>query len=67
MLEVIRNEAQSAASRSPAAPRSCARMVVPPEVRIQCFDEVEGPVSAADARREAERCLRCYRIAVAVV
>ena len=42
-------------------------MVVPPEVRIQCFDEVEGPVSAADARREAERCLRCYRIAVAVV
>jgi formate dehydrogenase beta subunit len=42
-------------------------MVVPPEVRIQCFDEVEAPVSAADARREAERCLRCYRIAVAVV
>ena len=42
-------------------------MVVPPEVRIQCFDEVEGAVSAADARREAERCLRCYRIAVAVV
>ena len=42
-------------------------LVIPPEVRICGFDEVEGPVQAADARREAERCLRCYRIAVAAV
>lgn len=38
-----------------------------PEIRIHSFDEVEGPVSAADARHEAERCLRCYRLAVGVV
>jgi len=42
-------------------------LVISPEVRIQCFDEVEGAVTAAEARREAERCLRCYRVAVAAV
>ena len=66
MLEVIRTEAQIPIPFS-GSTEKLRPMVVPPEVRIQCFDEVEGPVSAADARREAERCLRCYRIAVAVV
>ena len=66
MLEVIRTEAQTPIPFS-GSTEKLRPMVVPPEVRIQCFDEVEGPVSAADARREAERCLRCYRIAVAVV
>jgi len=66
MLEVIRTEAQAPLPFS-GSTEKLRPLVVPPEVRIQCFDEVEGPVSMADARREAERCLRCYRIAVAVV
>ncbi len=66
MLEVIRTETQTPIPFS-GSTEKLRPMVVPPEVRIQCFDEVEGPVSAADARREAERCLRCYRIAVGVV
>jgi formate dehydrogenase beta subunit len=33
-----------------------------PEVRRQMFEEVEQTISAADAYREANRCLRCYRI-----
>jgi formate dehydrogenase beta subunit len=66
MLEVVRKEAEQPLPFT-GNTEQLRPMVVPPEVRIQCFDEVEGPVSAADARREAERCLRCYRIAVAVV
>ena len=66
MLAVVRDEVQQPVPFS-GTTEKLRPMVVPPEVRIQCFDEVEGPVSAADARREAERCLRCYRIAVAVV
>ena len=66
MLEVIRTEAQAPIPFS-GSTEKLRPMVVPPDVRIQCFDEVEGAVSAADARREAERCLRCYRIAVGVV
>jgi formate dehydrogenase beta subunit len=66
MLAVIRNEAAQPIPFT-GTTEKLRPLVVPPEVRIQCFDEVEGPVSAADARREAERCLRCYRIAVGVV
>jgi formate dehydrogenase beta subunit len=66
MLEVIRTEAQAPLPFT-GSTEKLRPLVVPPEVRIQCFDEVEGPVSMADARREAERCLRCYRIAVAAV
>jgi formate dehydrogenase beta subunit len=33
-----------------------------PDVRKQMFEEVEQTISAADAYREANRCLRCYRI-----
>jgi formate dehydrogenase beta subunit len=66
MLEVIRTEAQTPLPFT-GSTEKLRPLVVPPEVRIQCFDEVEGPVSMADARHEAERCLRCYRIAVAVV
>jgi len=66
MLEAIRTEAQPPAPFAGSSVR-LRPLVVPPEVRIQCFDEVEGPVSATEARREAERCLRCYRIAVGVV
>ena len=66
MLDVIRDETQAPIPFT-GSTEKLRPMVVPPEVRIQCFDEVEGPVSQADARREAERCLRCYRIAVAVV
>ncbi len=66
MLAAIREEAQAPMPFS-GSTEKLRPLVVPPEVRIQCFDEVEGPVSMADARREAERCLRCYRIAVGVV
>jgi formate dehydrogenase beta subunit len=33
-----------------------------PEVRKQIFAEVEKPISVAEAYREAQRCMRCYRI-----
>jgi formate dehydrogenase beta subunit len=33
-----------------------------PEIRKQMFAEVEQTISAAEAFREAGRCLRCYRI-----
>jgi NADPH-dependent glutamate synthase beta subunit-like oxidoreductase len=32
---------------------------LPPQERRMCFDEVELSLSAADARLEADRCLRC--------
>ncbi len=41
--------------------------VMDPEVRINSFDEVEGGLSAAQARAEANRCLRCYRVLMAAV
>ena len=39
--------------------------VLPPETRINSFDEVEGNLNLSQAIAEADRCLRCYRIAVA--
>ena len=36
--------------------------VADPKTRVADFSEVEGCLSPAQARREAERCLRCYRI-----
>ncbi len=33
-----------------------------PEVRKQMFEEVEQTITAAEAYREANRCLRCYRV-----
>ncbi|NLE21330.1 MAG: FAD-dependent oxidoreductase [Actinobacteria bacterium] len=66
MLAVVRDEVQAPIPFT-GSTEKLRPAVVPPEVRIQCFDEVEGPVTAADARREAERCLRCYRLAVGVV
>ncbi len=41
--------------------------VLDPTVRINGFDEVEGPLSPSRARIEAERCLRCYRLLMAAV
>lgn len=41
--------------------------VLEPEIRIKSFAEVEGQVSPAMAVKEAARCLRCYRIAMAAV
>ena len=38
-----------------------------PSFRINGFEEVEKGFSAAQARHEANRCLRCYRIIMAVV
>ena len=39
--------------------------VLAPEERITGFEEVEGGFTSVQARREAARCLRCYRLAVA--
>ena len=39
--------------------------VLAPETRINDFNEVEGVLSLSQAVAEADRCLRCYRIAVA--
>jgi formate dehydrogenase beta subunit len=36
--------------------------ILEPETRVQDFAEVEKGFSAAQARAEAARCLRCYRI-----
>jgi formate dehydrogenase beta subunit len=33
-----------------------------PNVRKKIFEEVEKPISADDAYREATRCMRCYRV-----
>jgi formate dehydrogenase beta subunit len=41
--------------------------VLDPEDRINGFDEVEGALSPSQARKEAERCLRCYRLLMAAV
>jgi formate dehydrogenase beta subunit len=41
--------------------------VLAPEVRVKNFDEVEGKASPALAVKEAARCLRCYRIAMAAI
>ncbi len=38
-----------------------------PETRVRSFEEVEGCLSPAEARQEAGRCLRCYRIAIAAL
>lgn len=35
-----------------------------PKARIESFSEVEGGFNAADAIKEAKRCLRCYRVIV---
>ena len=37
---------------------------LPPETRIHSFDEVELGFTPEIAIREAERCLRCYRVAL---
>jgi formate dehydrogenase beta subunit len=39
--------------------------VADPQKRVNDFSEVEGGLSTAQARKEAGRCLRCYRIALA--
>jgi formate dehydrogenase (NADP+) beta subunit len=48
------------------APRQKAPMVEA-DVRVNDFSEVEGVLSPAQAREEADRCLRCYRIALGVL
>ena len=53
-----------------AYPGSSTRMNPPsadPQSRIQGFEEVEKGFSAAQARTEAARCLRCYRILLSAV
>ncbi len=41
--------------------------VVDPHTRTNDFSEVEGGLSPSQARKEAGRCLRCYRIALAIL
>ena len=41
--------------------------LLPPETRIEDFSEVEGCLDLSQAYIEAQRCLRCYRIAVAAL
>jgi formate dehydrogenase beta subunit len=36
--------------------------VLDPSVRVQNFDEVEKGLTPAQARKEAARCMRCYRL-----
>jgi formate dehydrogenase (NADP+) beta subunit len=33
-----------------------------PEIRRQMFEEVEQPISAEEAYKEAKRCMRCFRL-----
>ena len=37
-----------------------------PEVRERIFEEVEKPITVDQAYKEADRCLRCYRIAMVI-
>ncbi|MFA6011064.1 MAG: FAD-dependent oxidoreductase [Desulfobacteraceae bacterium] len=41
--------------------------IIDPETRVQDFEEVEKGFSAVQARIEAARCLRCYRMLMTVV
>ncbi len=41
--------------------------VLEPDYRVHNFKEVEGGLSVAEAREEASRCLRCYRILTAAL
>jgi formate dehydrogenase beta subunit len=41
--------------------------IMDPQFRVQSFAEVEKGLSAAQARAEAARCLRCYRILLSAV
>ncbi|MFH1625217.1 MAG: FAD-dependent oxidoreductase [Pseudomonadota bacterium] len=41
--------------------------MLPPDQRKQTFDEVEKGYSPLEAMSEADRCLRCYRIAMVAV
>ena len=41
--------------------------MLPPETRKLTFDEVEQGFSVQDAMDEADRCLRCYRVATLAV
>ena len=41
--------------------------VLDPETRVKGFDEVEDGLSAVQARIEANRCLRCYRILMSAI
>ena len=51
--------------------QDCATKLHPPMMepaeRIKSFAEAEGKINAASAAKEASRCLRCYRIAMAAV
>jgi len=40
---------------------------LPVETRVHTFEEVDLGLSAAAAIQDAERCLRCYRIALLAV
>jgi hypothetical protein len=44
----------------------CALEMRPAEERISDFEEIECGYTPEEAIREAERCLRCYRIAMFV-
>ncbi len=41
--------------------------MLPPEIRKHTFDEVEQGFTAREAMAEADRCLRCYRVATVAV
>jgi formate dehydrogenase beta subunit len=41
--------------------------IMDPQSRVQSFSEVEKGFSAAQARAEAARCLRCYRILLSAI
>lgn len=35
---------------------------LPPEIRAHNFEEVELGLTPEEAKKEAERCMRCYRL-----
>ena len=51
----------------PGVTRRKEPSVLDPELRVTNFAEVEAGFSPAQAREEANRCLRCYRIVVAAL
>ncbi|MBT8340395.1 MAG: hypothetical protein HKP58_17140 [Desulfatitalea sp.] len=51
----------------PGGPVRVQPEILDPQYRIQNLEEVEKGVTASQARTEAARCLRCYRILMAAI
>ncbi len=69
MSEIIRNISKVDKESLNIPVREERRVIceeLDPEVRKRIFEEVEKPITVEQAYKEAERCLRCYRISMVI-